>query len=423
VTRAATPKLAAYAGLTALGLLGALALGRPELVAVSAPFALALVAGLAVAQRPDLRAGVRLDRERTIEGDNVVLELEVDARAAVWRLDVLAELPSGIRLADGANPVALRLRADEERILPLELHAARWGGYVLGRIHLRALDPLGLLVHEQTVDAQLPLRVYPREEALRKLVAPLETQLASGSEVSRRKGEGIEFADIRPFVPGDRIRRVNWRASARRSELWVNEAHPERNTDVILFLDTFTEARRPDGSTLDQAVRAAATLTHRYLERRDRVGIVGFGGVLRWLLPGTGIVQLYRIVEALIDTEIVLNYAWKDLDVIPTRTLPPQALVLALTPLLDDRAVGALLDLRGRGFDLAVVEVSPEPFAPAMSEGDEADRLAYRIWGLRREAMRSRYRRLGVAVAHWSDGDPLQAALEEVREFRRRVRH
>ena len=69
--------------------------------------------------------------------------------------------------------------------------------------------------------------------------------------------------------------------------------------------------------------------------------------------------QLYRIVDSLLDTEIVLNYAWKDLDVIPRRTLPPKALVIALTPLLDERAAGALIDLRARGFDLAIVEISP----------------------------------------------------------------
>jgi uncharacterized protein (DUF58 family) len=423
VTRAATPRLGAYGGLTALGLLSALALGRPELVALTAPFALVVVAGLAVAQRPVVRATAHLERERGIEGDEIALELGLVSDSAVWRLDVLAALPPGLERVEGDNPVALRLEAGERREHALALRAEHWGGYLVGRVHLRALDPLGLLVHESTVDARLPLRIYPREETLRRLVTPLETQLAAGSEVSRRKGEGIEFADLRPFVPGDRIRRVNWRASARRGELWVNEAHPERNTDVILFLDTFTEARRTDASTLDLAVRATATLARSYLERRDRVGIVGFGGVLRWLLPATGLVQLYRIVDSLIDTEIVLNYAWKDLDVIPTRTLPPQALVLALTPLLDDRAVGALLDLRARGFDLAVVEVSPEPFAPEAAEADEADLLADRIWRLRREVLRGRYQQAGVAVASWRDGDPLQAPLEEVREFRRRARH
>ena len=139
----------------------------------------------------------------------------------------------------------------------------------------------------------------------------------------------------------------------------MNEEHPERNTDVILFLDTFVEAREEDESTLDVAVRAAATLADRYLERKDRVGLVSFGGYLNWLLPGSGLVQLYRIVDSLLDTEIILSYAWKGVDVIPPRTLPPKALVLAITPLLDERAVTTLLDLRARGFDLAVIEVSP----------------------------------------------------------------
>src|SRR5439155_1333429 len=179
------------------------------------------------------------------------------------------------------------------------------------------------------------LKVYPREEALRRLVRPLETQPYSGDEVSRRRGEGIEFADMRPFAFGDPLRHINWRASARRGQLWVNERHPERNTDVVIFLDTFAEARRGSTGTLDLALRAAATLTARYVRRRDRVGFVSFGGVLRWLQPGTGLAQLYRMVDALLDTEIWLNYAWKDLDVVPARTLPPQALVIALTPLLD----------------------------------------------------------------------------------------
>ena len=54
----------------------------------------------------------------------------------------------------------------------------------------------------------------------------------------------MEFADLRPFMFGDRVRRINWRASARRGELWVNEQHPERNVDVVLFVDSFAEVRR-----------------------------------------------------------------------------------------------------------------------------------------------------------------------------------
>src|SRR5207244_8860134 len=149
-----------------------------------------------------------------------------------------------------------------------------------------------------------------------------------------------------PCVPGDRIRRVNWRASARRGELWVNEQHAERNADVVIFLDTFTEAARGGRSTLDLALRAAASLVARYLREKDRVGFVTFGGMLNWLLPSTGTAQLYRIVDSLLDTQIVLSYGWRDLGVMPRRVPPPQPPVGAVTPLLDERAATALLDLR-----------------------------------------------------------------------------
>jgi uncharacterized protein (DUF58 family) len=242
----------------------------------------------------------------------------------------------------------------------------------------------------------------------------------SGNQVARERGDGIEFADLRPFVAGDLVRRVNWRASARRQELWVNDYHPERNSDVILFLDSFAEARRGDASTLDQAVRATAALAARYLREKDRVGLVSFGGTVNWLLPATGVLQLYRIVDAALDSRIVLNYAWRNLDVVPRRTLPPHALVLAVSPLLDERATSALLDLRARGFDLAVIEVSPvEYVAPGPSE---SDRVGHRLWSLKREAQRTRYERAGVPVAIWSDDTSLAGALEEVKSFRRYAR-
>ena len=154
-----------------------------------------------------------------------------------------------------------------------------------------------------------------------------------------------------PSCPGDRLRSVNWRASARRGELIVNERHPDRNADVVLFLDSFAEARSGDEAdgTLERAVRAAATLAGRYLERRDRVGLVTFGGVLRWLEPGGGLVQRYRLIDALLETGVEFSYAWKDVNIIPARTLPPKALVIAVTPLLDERSIAALFDLRARG--------------------------------------------------------------------------
>ena len=168
--------------------------------------------------------------------------------------------------------------------------------------------------------------------------------------------------------------------------LVVNERHPERNADVILFLDTFADARAGGRSTLDLAVRATSTLASRYLERRDRVGLVSFGGILRWLTPGMGISQRYRIVDALLESEIVFNYAWKDVSIIPARTLPPQALVVAVTPLLDDRA-SRRSPTSGRAVRPRDRRGSPAAFAtPGESESDSS-RTGSGCCGARRFAL------------------------------------
>jgi uncharacterized protein (DUF58 family) len=416
---AATAKLRAYPVVAGLGLIGALVLGRPELAALAAPFAVFVAVGLALSHRPEVRVIAELDRERQLEGRDALVELEVRSPRPVSRLELLLDLPPGLE-AQAPNPRLIRLGLGEPPSFEIPLRCSHWGAYEVGRVLCRARDSFGLVSFEGSAGEPSRLKVYPRGETLERLLRPIETQAFSGNLVARTRGEGIEFADLRPFTPGDRVRRVNWRATARRGVPWVNEAHPERNSDVVLFLDTFAEARRADTGTLDLGVRAAAALAAHYLKEKDRVGLVTFGGVLNWLTASGGPTQLYRIVDSLLDAEIALSYAWKDLDVIPARTLPPRALVIALSPLLDDRAVGALLDLRARGFDLAVLELSPFPF---VEEGPtETEKLAYRLWRLRRDGLRSRYAARGIAVAEWREGVPMEAVMEEVRGFRRHAR-
>jgi uncharacterized protein (DUF58 family) len=419
VTRSADARLGAYAGLAATAFVAALAMRRPELAVLAAPFALLVALGVRM-PAPALRAWVEIDRERALEGDEVGAIVTVRAEDAVDRLEVGLALPDGIAIAEGRNPVALHLDAGEERELPLRLHCTRWTSAEVGEIWLRARDRVGLVRYEGRIDRKRPLRVYPTPERLRRLLAPAKTQATTGSEVAPVRAEGMEFADTRPFVPGDRVRSVNWRATARRNALVVNERHPERNADVVIFLDSFAEARTSDQGTFEHAVRAAATLVTGFLERRDRVGLVAFGGVLRWLQPGGGLVQRYRLVDALLETGVEFSYAWKDVGILPARTLPSGSLVVALTPLLDERSVSALVDLRGRGHDLVVLEVSPD--AHVLPSTDPADAVATRLWRLQRAELRARFERLGVAVATLDEHMSVEAALEGVRAYRRHAR-
>ena len=421
MTRAATAKLRVYPALAGLGLIGALALGRPELAALAAPFAVLAGVGLALAQRPELRVHVELDRDRQLEDRTVGLDLELAAERARRSPRATAQASRTGWSRKCRTRGSSGSPRGEQRELEVPVRCVHWGTYRVGEVLWRARDAFGLLVFEGSAGEPRPLKVYPSGETLQRLLQPLETQAFSGNQVARHRGEGIEFADLRPFTTGDRVRRVNWRATAKRGVPWVNEAHPERNTDVVLFLDTFAEARRSDTGTLDLGVRAAASFATHYLKEKDRVGLVSFGGVLNWLTAASGTTQLYRIVDSLLDAEILLSYAWKDLDVIPTADAAAARARHRAQPAarragrgLAARPAGARLRPR-RDRALAVLRSSRRVET-------ETEQLAYRLWRLRRDALRSRYASLGVPIVEWREGVPLDAMVEEVRAFRRHAR-
>jgi hypothetical protein len=228
-----SPKLGLYGVLAATSFLVALALGRPELAALGAPFVFVLVVGLALSPPAEIEASLRPARALAVEGDELEAELVVSATRA-QQVQLALHLPDGVRPRDDPATFLLRVEAGSPRALPLRLVCAHWGAHRLGDLVVRTSDRAGLRSLDRRVAGERVVRVYPRSERLQSLIAPVETQPFAGNRVARAKGEGIEFADVRPYVPGDRVRRINWRQSAFRQALYVNQQHPERNSDVVL---------------------------------------------------------------------------------------------------------------------------------------------------------------------------------------------
>lgn len=168
------------------------------------------------------------------------------------------------------------------------------------------------------------------------------------------------------------------------SALHVTEYQTERNADVVLMLDTLSLAGRAPATTLDLSVRAAASLAAGYLRRKDRVGLIDYGAAIRWVRPGSGRAQLERLLDPLLDADVFFTYVAKDLDLVPPRVLPPQALVIALSPLLDPRFVAAVTNLRARGFEVVVLAVSPVDLTRAAVPPSDLVDAACRLWGVER---------------------------------------
>jgi uncharacterized protein (DUF58 family) len=419
--RYGTPRLRAYVGFTAVGLLGGLFFGRPELVALAAPFAVVVAVGLVWSRAPDLEVSSSLGAERVVQGDRITLTVTITSAVGVPRVEVRPVIAPGVAApADAAQ--AVRLMPDEPATISATVVANRWGTFGLGAVEIRAFDRFGLVHYDGAYGRPTPLKVLPDAGTLRTLINPIDTQIFSGDLVSRRRGDGIEFSDVRAFVPGDRMRDVNWRATARSERLYVNQRLAERNADIVIFVDTFDDLRRAatDTGSLDVAVSAAASAATAYLRRRDRVGLVGWGGYLQWLAPSMGQLGLYRIVDTLLDARVVRSDAQRGIRILPAGVLPPGALILALTPLLDPRTVNALFDLKARGTDVAIVELDPTTFQSPGRRPQE--QLAHRLWRLSRERVRLRFEGHGVVVVVWDGQRPFDEVVREVEACRARFR-
>jgi uncharacterized protein (DUF58 family) len=368
---------------------------------LAAPFALFLAVGALLVRPLDARRRLDVvpDPPRAVEGDDVELRLQA---------------PPGSRVRV-ALPRDLDITGATKRSLTVT--TKRWGVFAVGKAAARTTDPLGLFVDETVRDDRgAVIRVHPRPSTLRRTVAAAELVRRVGDRTSRQRGDGLEFADIRPFQRGDRARNVNWRASARRPDgLLVNERHPERNADVVLLLDTFGDDRSHRRAALERAVRALAAVAAAHHGARDRIGFLAFGGQLRWVEPGLGQRALVRVVDGLLDAEILLTSTWEDVSRVPIGALPPRALLLAVTSLDNDVAVDTLVDLRARGFDVAVVSL------PLSDEALGVTPLGRRFAALQRDARRLQLERLGIAVGTAARLDDLAIAVEEVEECRRRL--
>lgn len=404
------PRVVVWFVVASTGLLAGLGTAQPVLVAAGAGFLVPLLFGLA-GRAPRLpEATVRVSSGRVLEGAGIELELTLTATDACPWLEVELRLPERLAVAEAPTLRVLALAAGETRTLAYSIDCPRWGAFRLAPIRLSARDQLHLRRVELVVEPTATLRVYPSVERLRRLAEPRATRPVTGSRPAAVAGAGIEFAELRFLAPGERARRINWRASAARGRLLVSDRLPERSSDVVIFLDALGAAGTSAESTLDHAVRAAASLSDAYLRRRDRVGLLRFGGDIEWIIPGSGLRQQYRIADALLESEVARMHRWRDTSLIPRRILPPQSLIVALTPRLDWRVTHALLNLRRRGYQVSIVEIDPLPFL-ADAE-DAAGSIAWRAWLLERSAIRTQLAGAGIALASWGQDEPIAAPVE-----------
>lgn len=427
MNRFATARLPVAAFATLAGALVAVLSGVIDGALLVAPWAVLLVLGIARTRPTTISGTISTPTERVVAGDTIRFELTIGAATGWLRA---APLPSAEFWGPEPGANAARTHALAEVLHPerpihtgCDLPADEWGAHDVGRAHLEVTEPYGLFRWVGELRQPTRVGVHPTPTQLRSLLAPHLVRRTAGSHASKAADRGVEYADLRQFAAGDSLRDVNWRASARSEGLWVSQRHPDRATDVVLLLDSFVESGHDAREVVGLAVQAAVALGESHLAMTDRVGLIELGGVVRWVSPRPGIVQLQRLTDALLATRLYASAAERNLSIIPPRALPPRSFVVALSPLIDGRFIDALFVLAGQGHDVAVIECPPSsPHELPTTSQNEARAVAVRLLEAEREMLRDRLAEHGVAIARWDRGDHLEAVVAELSRRRARTR-
>lgn len=390
--------------LAAVGLL----FGRPQIVALATPLVLCVVWSVVQRPRGDVTA-TAATASTAVRAAALDVELTITAPAgadvAVVRalspgnpmVDALVAVPHGQR--------TLRLRTPSVRTGTRELFTvdvlalAGPGGWNQGPVHVPPSQMLVLPPHGR-------LTLVPVSQQLRGLTGP---------HSSRRLGDGPEMRDVAPLRAGDSLRRVDWRATARRSpdlaQLYVRRTFAPSEASVVLVVDSrddvgprvatwggFQDSAPHEQTSLDLAREAAAAVAKAVVDAGDRVGLDDLGRLASPLPLAGGKRHLQRLTYALALSRPV--------GAPPTRRRAPQipagALVYLFSTFLDDNAADIASQWQSHGHRVIAVDTLPEANLRGLSVRET---YAWRLTEIQRGNRLETLARSGVDVLRWAGGD------------------
>lgn len=263
--------------------------------------------------------GRRIISERLSNGDENKIELRIRNEFSFpVNMQIVDELPEQFQIRDFKKTA--RFQAREHQKFFYTLRPVNRGEYLFGNILLFVSSLLGLLIRRVTIDAEEMVPVYPSFIQLRKydLLSGATIQTETGSKRLRKIGHSMEFEQIKEYVPGDDIRTLNWKASARKGGLMVNTYTDEKSQQVYCIIDKGRLMKMPFGglTLLDYAINATLVLSNVCLKKQDRIGVMTFsnkmGSVLaadRKAIQKNNILQLlYNQQTAFLESDFEMLY-------------------------------------------------------------------------------------------------------------------
>ena len=408
-----TPTRAYYrSAVVAVGLVAlAVLFRRPDFLVLATPAA--VVASWSALTRPTARPTIedRLGHGTVREGDATSWRTDVRGDEHIDLVSVAVSDMDWIQRRPKKGSLTAAASGGGGSLL-LHVRSMRWGRRELEPLHVTAASPWGAF--EYTAELSLRSIVTLPTPARFDSNAPVRpTDGLVGSYRSVRPGEGSEFASVRAFQAGDRMRRINWNRSLRSDVLQVNATWADQDTHVALVIDVGDDLGVSEGiegksSSLDITVRAAGAIAEYYVRRGNRVSLRSFDPSVRIAIPpAAGQAQLRRVLDMLARVNAPVGRFHGGAG----RAMSSAEVTVILSPLASSEALERAVLLGRRGGSVVVVDTLPDH---VIHDDDALLALAWRIRLLERRRELRRANERGIAVSQWLGPGSLDHVLRNV---------
>jgi len=335
--------------------------------------------------------------DRVFEDGLVRVELEVRNRSRLPKafVDVEDVLPHWLQPEAPPHFYLPVLWGGESARFAYSARALKRGCFPIGPVQLQATDPLGVTEYRRRVGEAQEAVVYPTAlVAVRGEAMDVHPEVAGLAPRAARIGEGVDFSRIRDYLPGDELRRIHWKATARHDRLQVIDFEHTPATSLTLVVDV---ARRTDvglgrESTLEYSVKLAASLAHHTLDNGARVTLALRGRRANGIVTAVRSDHYYDLLELLARAEADGETPAATAVVELARTGTLSEAVVVLTAALDPALVEAAREVVLRQARAIIILMDAHSFVGdgPPSPDDPYNRLATALRGVGAEVHRVR---------------------------------
>ncbi|MFA4701324.1 DUF58 domain-containing protein [Pyrococcus kukulkanii] len=353
----------------------------------------------------DVKVKREVSSTRVIEGGEVEVTIKIKTNSKINSLLVQDLVPDKLQIVAGKNWSVFSFNGDEKEFsykvkVPRGLHE------FLG-IRIVYTDPFGLFEEDKVIEIYDEIVGVPKIEEIITPYITRGTKVTVGPLPSPRLGEGLEFHAVREYHPGDPMKYINWKATAKSGKIMVNEYESERKVDVVVIVDATYKATR----IFDHMMRAAASILLDALENGMSFGLLISEAVPIWVNVDYGKRHFFRCIDVLsMAKPDKNNLIFYQVDHLIRTKIPPRAQIVFISPFLTQESEDSLKLLYSFGYK--VVAISPNPYS-LWKPREKEEELAIKILDLKRKARLKRLKRYALVI-DWDVKTPLKSAITEV---------